>query len=114
MATETDVAPTVAEKREAHVRGVKVTAFSCILGVIAGVLSWALTQGMVTGAELPDRTGFAVLLGAIVAHQPVLPYLNKPEMSKKDWAYVAFMTFDLWFITWTVLLTAGVATVTGT
>jgi len=103
MATE---APTASEKREAHVRGVKVTAFSCVLGIVAGTLSWALTQGLVTGAGLPDRVGFVVLAGAVVLHQPFLPYLGKHEMSKKDWAYVAFMTFDLWFITWTVLLTA--------
>jgi hypothetical protein len=107
MATE---APTAAEKREAHMRGVKVTAFSCVLGVVAGVLSWVLTQGVLTGAELPDRVGFVILAGAVVLHQPFLPYLGKHEMSKKDWAYVAFMTFDLWFITWTVLLTAGNAT----
>jgi hypothetical protein len=102
-------APTAAEKREAHMRGVKVTTFSCVLGVVAGVVSWALTQGVLTGAELPDRTGFVVLAAAVAFHQPVLPYLGKHEMSKKDWAYVAFMTFDLWFITWTVLLTAGSA-----
>jgi len=106
MATE---APTVAEKREAHLRGVKVTAFSCVLGVVAGVLSWVLTQGMLTGAELPENAGFVLLAGAVLIHQPFLPYLGKHEMSKKDWAYVAFMTFDLWFITWTVLLTAGTA-----
>ncbi len=103
-------APSAEEKREAHVRGVKVTAFSCILGIAAGVLSWALTQGMVVGAAdaFPDRTGLAVLVGAVAVQKPFLPYLGKHEMSKKDWAYVGFMTFDLWFVTWTVLLTAGV------
>jgi len=104
-------APTAAEKREAHMRGVKVTAFSCVLGVIAGFLSWVLTEGVLTGgAGLADRVSFALLAGAVILHQPFLPYLGKHEMSKKDWAYVAFMTFDLWFITWTVLLTAGNAT----
>ncbi|MDZ7688161.1 MAG: hypothetical protein U5J64_05450 [Halobacteriales archaeon] len=108
MATE---APTAAEKHEAHVRGVKVTAFSCVPGRRRWLLvSWMLARGMLTGAGLPDRTGFVVLAAAVLVHQPFLPYLGKNEMSKKDWAYVAFMTFDLWFITWTVLLTAGTAT----
>ena len=102
MATES---PTASEKREAHLRGVKVTAFSCVLGVAAALLSWVLTQGFFFGA-LPDRTGFVVLGVAVAAQKPFLSYLGKHEMSKKDWAYVAFMTFDLWFITWTVLLTA--------
>lgn len=97
-------APTAAEKREAHMRGVKVTTFSCVLGVVAGVLSWVLVPGI-----LPERAAFAVLAVAVVSQKPFLPYLGKHEMSKKDWAYVAFMTFDLWFITWTVLLTAGTA-----
>lgn len=100
-------APTTNEKREAHLRGVKVTTFSCVLGVVAGFLSWALTSGVVS--SLPDRVGFAVLAAAVVFHKPFLPSLGKHEMSKKDWVYVAFMTFDLWFITWTVLLTAGAA-----
>ncbi|MFP4188215.1 MAG: hypothetical protein ACLFR5_02260 [Halobacteriales archaeon] len=102
MSTE---APTAAEKREAHLRGVKVTTFSCVLGVVAAVVSWTLTSGVV--ATLPDRVGVAVLVFAVIAQKPFLPRLGKHEMSKKDWLYVAFMTFDLWFITWTILLTAG-------
>ncbi|MDY6779994.1 MAG: hypothetical protein SV760_05520, partial [Halobacteria archaeon] len=42
---------------------------------------------------------------AVVVQKPFLPYLGKDEMSTKDWLYVAFMTFDLWFVSWTVLLT---------
>jgi hypothetical protein len=102
MSTE---APTAAEKREAHMRGVKVTTLSCVLGVAAGVLSWALTTGVI--GAFPQNAGVAVLVAAVAAQKPFLPYLGKHEMSKKDWLYVAFMTFDLWFITWTVLLTAG-------
>jgi hypothetical protein len=95
---------TAADKREAHVRGVKVTAFSSIVGVVAGVVSWALTQGVV-GPGLETSFGLYVLAGAVVAQQPLLPYLGKDEMGAKDWLYVAFMTFDLWFVAWTVLLT---------
>jgi hypothetical protein len=98
-------APTVSEKREAHLRGIRVTTLSCVLGVVAGVVSWAVTSGFVAG--LPVRAGIAVLAFSVVAQKPFLPRLGKDKMSKKDWLYVGFMTFDLWFITWTVLLTAG-------
>lgn len=93
--------PSAEEKREAHLRGVKVTAFSSMIGVIAGVASWGLTQ---TGFE--QVFGVYVLLAAIIVQQPFLPYLGKDEMSSKDWLYVGFMTFDLWFVSWTILLTA--------
>lgn len=97
--------PTANEKREAHLRGVKVTAFSCVVGIAAAIVSWAVTRGVL--ASLPQRAGVAILVFSIAAQRPFLPRLGKHEMSKKDWLYVAFMTFDLWFITWTVLLTTG-------
>lgn len=96
---------TAAEKRHAHVRGVKVTAFCSILGVVAGVVSWAISSGAL--ASFDQVYGVAVLAAAVAIQKPFLPYLDKPEMSKKDWLYVAFMTFDLWFVTWTLILTAG-------
>lgn len=91
-------------KREAHVRGVKVTALSSLLGIVAGVASWAVTQGVV-GPGADATVGVYVLAAAVAAQRPVLPLLGKDEMSAKDWLYVAFMTFDLWFVSWTVLLT---------
>jgi hypothetical protein len=30
------------------------------------------------------------------------------ELTGKDWFYQSFMTFALWFITWTILLTTTV------
>lgn len=95
---------TADEKREAHVRGIKVTAFASTMGILAGVLSWALTQGIV-GPGLAETTGIYVLAGSVVLQRPVIPLLGKDEMGAKDWLYVAFMTFDLWFVSWTVLLT---------
>lgn len=101
MSTE---APTTAEKREAHLRGVKVTTLNCLIGIAAAVVSWAITSGIVM--ELPERAGLGVLAVAVAVQKPFLPYLGKEEMSTKDWAYVAFMTLCLWFTTWTILLTA--------
>jgi hypothetical protein len=97
-------APTTAEKREAHLRGVKVTTLNCMFGIAAAVVSWAVTSGVV--AQLPERAGLGVLVLAIAFQKPLLPRLGKEEMSTKDWAYVSFMTLCLWFVTWTILLTA--------
>lgn len=93
--------PSAEDKREAHIRGIKVTAFSSILGILAGVASWFLMQ-----AGFDQIFGVYVLMIAIALQQPFLPYLGKDEMSTKDWLYVGFMTFDLWFVSWTILLTA--------
>lgn len=102
---EESVRLSAAEKKHAHVRGIKVTAFSSVVGVLAGVLSWAITSGALASTE--QVNGVVVLAAAVALQKPLLPKLDKPEMGKKDWLYVAFMTFDLWFVTWTVLLTAS-------
>ena len=94
-----------AEKKHAHVRGIKVTAFSSLVGVLAGVVSWMITSGFL--ASLDQVNAVALLAAAVALQKPFLPKLDKPDMGKKDWLYVAFMTFDLWFVTWTVLLTAS-------
>lgn len=93
-----------ADKRDAHLRGIKVTAFSSLVGILAGVVSWALTTGLI-GPGVETTAGLYVLAGAVAFQRPALPYLGKDEMSTKDWLYIAFMTFDLWFVSWTVLLT---------
>ncbi|MDY6775098.1 MAG: hypothetical protein SV253_03325 [Halobacteria archaeon] len=89
------------EKREAHIRGVKVTALSSVFGILAAAVSWFVTTSMGLG----DIWGLYLLVGAVGAQKPLLPYLGKEEMDTKDWLYVGFMTFDLWFISWTLLLT---------
>ncbi|MFP4632198.1 MAG: hypothetical protein ACOCT0_05710 [Halobacteriota archaeon] len=97
------------EKRHAHLRGVKVTAASSLFGVAAAVVSWAVTSGAL--ASLDQRVGVAVLALAVALQRPLMPKLGKHEMTKKDWLYVGFMTFDLWFVSWTILLTAKFAEV---
>ncbi len=102
---EESVRLSAAEKKHAHVRGVKVTAFSSLVGVLAGVVSWMITSGFLASVDLVNAV--AVLAAAVALQKPFLPKLDKHDMGKKDWLYVAFMTFDLWFVTWTVLLTAA-------
>jgi len=97
MATET------VDRRAAHIRSLKVTAVASIGGVAAGVV----TPLVATSAT--DQLGLAVFLGAVLVEQVVMRLLGVEveDFSTKDHLYVAFMTFALWFITWTIILTTG-------
>ncbi len=90
------------EKKEKHIRGVKVTSLSSFLGIVVGSVSWILTElggfGQIYGAYL--------LVLTIAIQGPILPYLGKKEVGIKDWLYIAFMTACFWFVSWTILLTA--------
>jgi hypothetical protein len=92
-----------------HLRGVTVTTLACLAGVIA-----ALASGLVAGtteAAATDPRAVAIL-GAFVAVQfPLLKVagVEVESFGAKDYLYLVFMTFTLWFITFTILLTAGVA-----
>ena len=98
MATDT------VDSRRAHLRGITVTAVSALLGIAAAFGSFAFASG-------PNDTGVVyVLVAAILVQIPALQATGiKPEFSAKDYAYVAFMTFALWFVTLTILFTANVS-----
>jgi len=97
MATET------AERRAAHRRGLKVTALACLAGVAAGLVSSSVATGP------SDTLGLAVAAAAIFASMGAMQVVgvDVSEFSTKDHLYVAFMTFSLWFVVWTILLTTG-------
>jgi len=101
MATDT------AERRAAHVRGLKVTTLSSIAGIGAAVASSAVTAGMENPAT--SDTALLVVLGAILVQFPILKGLgvDVDDFGAKDYLYVGFMTFSLWFVSWGVLLTAN-------
>lgn len=90
------------EKKQKHIRGVKITSLSSFLGIVAGTVSWFLTE--LSGFE--QIYGVYLLFITIAVQGPILPYLGKEEPGIKDWLYLTFMTGCLWFISWTILLTA--------
>ncbi len=102
MATDT------AERRAAHVRGVTVTTVACLAGIAAAWLSAMIADGAT------DTIAVFILAGTVLAQFPLLRALeiagldlDVDEFGAKDYLYVSFMTFALWFVAWTILLTTG-------
>ncbi len=102
MATDT------VERRIAHVRGVTVTAIACLAGVVAAVVSMSVANGA------SDILAVYVLAGAILIQVPLFRLLEMAglqldvdDFGVKDYLYIGFMTFSLWFVCWAILLTTG-------
>jgi hypothetical protein len=109
MATDT------ADERAAHLRGMTVTALAAILGIVAAFGS-LVAVGDATPVEIAKSSIAIYVLGAAtVVQYPLLKGTGiVEEFSSKDILYVAFMTFMFWFVSLTILLTAGVTTLEGT
>ena len=91
-----------------HMRGVVVTTVTCLAGIGAGLASGAVvgTDAAVAGSARP-----VFMLAAFAILQfPLLRLLGieTADFGPKDYLYVVFMTFSLWFITFTILLTSDV------
>ena len=103
MATETQTG------FSGHLRGVTVTTLACLAGVVA-----ALVSGVVVGtspAAATDTRSVAVLAAFVFVQYPAFKGIgiDTDGFGAKDHLYVAFMTFTLWFISFTVLLSSGVS-----
>ncbi len=70
-----------------------------ILGCIAGLISYIITDGIRTR----DPLGIIVLVFLIYVNKFLLPKLGV-GLEGKDWATIAFMEFASWYIVWTILL----------
>ena len=98
MATDT------VDRPSDHIRGITVTALASLLGIAAGFGSFVVVT------DPTDTAIVYALIAAITVQIPLLRFSGiKEEFSAKDYLYVAFMTFSLWFVTLTILFTAGVS-----
>lgn len=89
-----------------HARGVVVTTICCLAGIAAGVVS-AVYVG--TGPADATETMAVLVMGVFVlAQYPLYKVIGVGDFGVKDNLYVAFMTFTLWFISYTILLTSAV------
>ena len=104
-----DMATDTATGLSDHMRGVTVTTIACLAGLGAAVGSATIFG---TTAAAAVGTGQALLVATAVLIQfPILKIVGVDiaDFGIKDNLYIAFMTFCLWFITYTVLLTSAVS-----
>jgi hypothetical protein len=96
---------TPAEKQAQHMDRLKRTAVACGMGIVVGALSFLYANPAKTVPEL----GILFLLAGIVFQKYVFLALRMDYLglTAKDWLYQGFMTFSLWFISWTILLSAS-------
>ena len=97
MATET------AEGWDDHLRGLTVTTLASLLGIAAGMGASALASGP------NDRLGIYLLGAAVLVQLPVYVAIgiDVDDFGVKEYLYIVFITFSLWFVSWGILLTAG-------
>jgi hypothetical protein len=103
MATESQ------SQRQAHVLAVTRTGIAAGLGVLAAFGSWFLTQDMSAAAASRNQTA-QLLVGVAIIVQPLLQQLlgvYKDDFGAKDFLFIVFITFAMWFVTWTIILTSG-------
>jgi hypothetical protein len=95
MATET------LDQRASHIRGLTVTSIATLAGIAAALV----TTLIATGPQ--DTIGIAVLGAFVIGQFPLLQLLGieTESLSAKDYLYITFMTFSLWYVTWAILLT---------
>lgn len=77
------------------------TIVSLVLGLIAGFLSFLITNGI----RSRDPIGIIVLVLFIYVHKFLMPRIGV-EIESKDWLTISLMCFAGWYISWTFLLNA--------
>ena len=99
---------TRAEKQDQHMDRLKRTGIACAMGILVGVLSFYIDTTPPPAISYGTALGVLLLLAGIVFQKYVFLALRMEYLglSAKDWLYQGFMTFSLWFITWTILLSA--------
>ena len=100
---------TRADKQAEHIERIKRTLIACLLGMFTGVLSF-FSGGVpdIHGLQNNGLLGFMMMLAGIVIqrHVFILLRMDTSRLGAKDWFYQGFMTFALWFLTWTILLSS--------
>ncbi|WP_096390717.1 EMC6-like membrane protein [Halopenitus persicus] len=91
-----------------HARGVVVTTIACLAGIGAAIVSAGYVG--TSPADGGSTTALIVLAGTVLVQFPILKVIgvDVTDFGVKDTLYVAFMTFTLWFISYAILLNAGV------
>ena len=95
-------------ERSAHLRAITITSLASLAGVAAAIGSSLLTGDM-EPVDAAGETMPQLLMVAVIGVQlPIYSRVYENWGGAKDYLFVAFMTFSLWFVTWGVILTTGV------
>ena len=81
---------------EEYILGVKKVIFPTIFGIIAGILSFTLTNPA-------EGDGLLIAMIFILIQRFIYPRYNMLK-NAKDFLYLSFMTLFGWFISFTLLL----------
>ncbi|MDD1673515.1 MAG: hypothetical protein LUP99_03795 [Methanomicrobiales archaeon] len=95
------------EKQIEHMDRIRRTLAASFLGIATGIISFYLQL------QEDPLTGILLVLVAIIVQKYLFIPLRKnmEALGPKDWFYQGFMTVAFWFITWTILRTADILTV---
>ena len=95
------------EKAVEHKERIQRTAIACFMGIAAGILSFLVIGDPAGEGAARGVIGILLLLAGIVFQKQVfmLARIDYTRLGGKDWFYQGFMTFALWFMSWTILLT---------
>ncbi|HJJ99288.1 MAG TPA: 4Fe-4S binding protein [Methanocorpusculum sp.] len=101
----------IARKKAEYSERVIRTFIACALGLIAGIATSAVAgaPNPETGTQNYPGIGIPILLVAIVLQRTIfiLIRIDTTKLGKKDWFYQAFMTFAMWYLSWTIILSTS-------
>ncbi len=104
----------IVRKKAEHSERVIRTFIACVLGVFAGIASYFLagTPNPESGVQADPILGVLILLIAIIIQRTIflLIEIDTKKLGKKDCFYQAFMTFAIWYLTWTIILSTSLLT----
>jgi Pyruvate/2-oxoacid:ferredoxin oxidoreductase delta subunit len=104
----------IIRKRAEHSERVVRTLIACVLGVFAGITSYFIAgaPSPETGTQTDPFVGILILLLTVVLQRTIFILINIDtiKLGKKDWFYQAFMTFAMWYLSWTIILSTSLLT----
>jgi len=86
-----------------YIRSVVVTTVATLAGIVAGISAQLIAAGPT------DVIGLALLAVAILVQLPIYRAvgIDTTDFGTKDQLYIGFMTFVLWFVSYSILLTTN-------
>jgi hypothetical protein len=98
------------EGMDSHLRSITVTSLASIGGVAAALLSSGMTSSMSSAEAAMYQPAQLVVLAVVLVQIPLyrgLGVYGEDGPGVKDYLFIAFMTFSLWFVTWGIMLETG-------